>query len=139
MVNCMRHVLMSCFLVLAYASAHADEFVCPPSITVTEQPASAVGSEWSVRNSGATHPLSHVSFYDGDPKQNASIVPQREFRSGADDVAVWLFGTSDVPMWLACHYRATSLFLTRQLPLYRECTVRYAPDSCDLVRSIRCK
>jgi hypothetical protein len=136
----MRHVLMSCFLVLAYASAHADELACPPSITVTEQLTSAVGSEWSVRNSGTMHHRESVEFYDGDPNQNASIVPQREFRSGADYVAVWSFGTSDVPIWFACRYLGTSLFLTRQLPrCYRECTDRYAPNNGDLVRSIRCK
>ena len=117
MVNSMRHVfLMSCFLVLAHGSAHADELLCPPSIMVSERPKSSVGSEWSVRTTDDARPLGGVEFYDGDPKENVSIIPQRQFRSGRDDVAVWSFGTSDVPVWLGCRYSATALLLTRQLP-----------------------
>ncbi|MDE2368026.1 MAG: hypothetical protein KGN16_03565 [Burkholderiales bacterium] len=80
-----------------------------------------------------------MTFFDGDPQENRSIAPTRDTpTAGNRRLAVWHFGSSDVPVWLGCRYLNTGVMLTRRLPAsYRECRVSYAAGG--VIKGIDCK
>jgi len=119
--------------------AFAEEVACPPSISVKESLEQPAPDKWSVRIDTSARYLAGVSFFDGDPKEAKSIAPVRDFPlSGKDRVALWNFGPSGEPVWLACRYLDTGISLSRQLSSsYKECRVTYGAGG--IVKAIACK
>lgn len=72
-------------------------------------------------------------FFDGDPVNNASLVPSREVRSGDDEIAIWPLTPlipTDQAVWLVCGYEGTNVLLARPLPLsIHECRTYDTPRS----------
>lgn len=129
---------IGCCAAVRFGSASADEIVCPPPISVQEILKSPVPEKWSAQITDYPHNLAGVTFFDDHPSRQASVVPTRELRSGEDDVAVWLFGSSGVPMWIGCRYHGSEVLLIRKLPVsYKECRVHFGAGL--MVKKIACK
>lgn len=126
------------FLTLAVLScgAQSEELQCPSNIAVKETLEQSPQG-WSIGNNGIPSSLARVTFFDGDPKNQASLAPDRDFKSGKDQVAVWKFGAGQGPIWLACEYLSTSITLMRELPAYRQCRVTYSVGN--IVKRIDCQ
>jgi hypothetical protein len=93
---------------------------CPKAIETTTSLRNKV-SGWQVMDSKAVHYWQGVTFYDGHPKENASLAPEKN----TDAAAVWSF-TGTAPIYAACGYYRTSLELYQALPQgVMRCTVRY--------------
>jgi len=86
-----------------------------------------------------------ITFFDGPPEENASLVNDSTSRIGGKDIATWRFGASRVrPLWVACGYSGTSISLARNLPTnIRSCSVTYNPrqqvGGLPLIEQINCK
>lgn len=124
---------------LAVGPACAAQEACPASISVTESLDQPPSETWSAQYEHAPRYLAGVTFFDGDPQENRSIAPTRDTpTAGNRRLAVWHFGSSDVPVWLGCRYLNTGVMLTRRLPAsYRECRVSYAAGG--VIKGIDCK
>lgn len=139
---------------LAAASAVAEESVvayrCPPRIT-TAQTLAAPVPEWrpsvdySFAAAGKTahtseHPLDSVMFFEGQPEDGASLVPDNENEAtGNVWDARWDFTRSET-IWFACTYRQTTVLLSRQLPAgIRSCFARFDNAAGLTVRKVWCE
>lgn len=141
MVNtCSLKIVSTLLLSLAWANqALAENVVCPSSISVKESLDHPAPDGWATQFDNSARYLAGVTFFDGDPKENQSIAPTRDApSSGTNRTAVWRFGSSGVPVWLACQYLGTGISLSRQLPsFYKECQVVYGPGA--IIKSVSCK
>ncbi|MBU6257760.1 MAG: hypothetical protein KGL18_08520 [Burkholderiales bacterium] len=140
----MNGPLLSAIAALALSSlpasrAHAAEVACPASIKVAETLDPPPPESWSAQYDHAPRYLAGVTFFDGDPKENRSIVPTRDTpTAGKRRLAVWRFGSSAVPVWLGCRYLNTGVLLARRLPdSVRACRVSYAAGG--VVERIDCQ
>jgi hypothetical protein len=88
--------------------------------------------------------LAGVTFYDGPPKDMASLVPDETHVKGKV-LASWdLTPNPGRQYWLACGYSGTRLTLTRPLAKeLRSCTVTYDPkvtvDGLPSIERFACK
>jgi hypothetical protein len=92
---------------------------------VREEVDVAPGFEASASRS--THPFSGATLYDGPPSGLSSLVPDDEKAKGSRLTQTWRFDpTPDRPVFLVCHYAATSAKLTQALPAeVRVCTMSF--------------
>jgi hypothetical protein len=111
------------FPLLAFAFAAAD---CPAKIEVKQTLAEKTPG-WSVGSDNTPHLLSGMTFFDGKPEEMASLVPDSQSASGGKSVAVWAFGATGRPVWVACHYADTGIILQRELPKNtHSCSITYS-------------
>ena len=116
---------------------------CPPSIEVKQQLASQPAG-WSVIPDEAAHQLAGVTFFEGNPRDRASLAPDRQTTMGGKSVALWTFGSNRDPVWIACRYASTDRVLTRELAKsVRTCTITYSTretiDGLPVIEKIDCK
>ncbi len=139
MVSPPRLLILALFAVVPFP-AEGAEYACPAVFAIRQEIRTELPAGWSGRTVDWPAPLSHVLFFDGDPKNQAGLAPGRTVRSGNDEVSVWPLeplNPTDRPTWLACEYAGTQLFLARPLPLsVKECRVYYGPK--DAIRRIVC-
>ncbi|WP_410449882.1 STY0301 family protein [Paraburkholderia sp. UCT2] len=130
-------VIASLGLVLAN-QACATELACLPSISVNESLSQPISQEWTPQMDTSPRFLQGITFFDDDPKKNASIAPTSDTAlSGHERIAWWRFRSSGVPIWLGCRYGGTGIVLTRQLPAsYKECRLVYGPGG--VLKKISC-
>jgi hypothetical protein len=118
-------------LMIAATTASAAELIqCPAKIDVNQRLAAQIPG-WSVVLSASPdempHQLAGVTFFDGNPQDRASLVPDKQSKLKAGTVASWTFGVTDRAIWIACSYAWTSVVLSRQLPrTTRECSITYS-------------
>jgi len=74
--------------------------------------------------------LAGITFYDGPPSEQASLVYDQIKHGKSQDVASWTFSPQkDRPIWLTCSYAGTVVELSRSLPpQIKTCTVTYDPQ-----------
>lgn len=117
---------------------------CPVTIDVHEEVAT-LPAGWSATYDNAPHRLAGITFYDGPPKENASLVYDDLAKSAGKRIARCHFApTAGRPTWIACRYSATAVVLTKALPAtVSGCTVTY--DSTQqlaaepVIKNISCK
>ncbi len=99
---------------------------CPATMDIHEQ-ASKPPAGWSLIFDDAPHQLAGITFYDGPPKENASLVYDDITKSAGKQVAQWHFAPSaGRPIWIACRYAGTAVVLAKALPgTVSGCTVIY--------------
>jgi hypothetical protein len=117
-------------LVLTVCATHAQEIVCPDTISVEQKPGPPVEG-WKASVEKGINRFSNVMFYDGPLEQMASLVPDKQWRKGDKEYATWELGPITDPsreIWLSCQYSGTLAVLSRPLPRdVAECTVTYNP------------
>ena len=127
------------------ARAAEREMSCPPSVTV-RQVADRVPDGWtSAIDANARTDVASVTFFDGPPSEDASLVYDSESRAGQKRIATWRFAPDNKrAVWMQCSYAATTVVLSKRLPdKVSECTVTYQSDvsiaGMPQVTAIRCK
>ena len=108
------------------AGLAAEEVHCPPTVSV-RQVATDIPAGWNVSTSAAPVQLAGVTFFDGRPEEEASLVYDRRTPSRTGTLAVWTFQPNS-HIWLACNYAGTSVVLSKPLPPVKRCTVLYKND-----------
>lgn len=116
---------------------------CPPALTV-KQEAVAPPAGWFAGDDGQPHRLAAVTFFDGPPKELASLVYDDSASAAGEWTGIWHFGPNPRGFWIACSYRGTSVTLSRRLPEeVKECRVRYEREKrsgpVGELRSIDCR
>lgn len=128
---------------LATTAVIAEDVRCPERVPTT-QTVSQSTSGWTVQMDAAPNLLAGVTFYDGPPKELASLAPDESHVKGKL-IASWdLTPNPGREYWLACRYSGTRIALARPLPKeLRSCTVTYDPkqtvDGLPLIEKISCK
>jgi hypothetical protein len=98
---------------------------CPPALTL-KQEAVAPPAGWSASDDGQRHRLAGVTFFDGPPKELASLVYDDSASAGGEWTGIWHFGPNPRGFWIACSYSGTSVVLSRPVPKeVKVCRVRY--------------
>jgi hypothetical protein len=117
---------------------------CPPLIAVEER-AAEVPEGWTVHKRKTGHRVLGVTFYDGPPSEDASLVYDETTTNGDDWIATWKFAPSERGYWILCRYEATTIELMRALPpTVSVCRVVYdkrivTDPRHDEVRRIECE
>ena len=101
----------------------AAELECPKTVQV-RQVATDPPPGWTTSQSAAPVLLASVTFFDGKPEEEASLVydsmtPGRTYTRG-----IWTF-TPGSHIWMACGYSGTSIVLSRELPPVTQCAVLF--------------
>jgi len=142
MTTCRMCVLVL-VAVLAAGLAAAEDVRCPERISTTQTLSQPVPG-WSNRMDASPNLLAGVTFYDGPPKDMASLVPD-ETHVKDKVLASWdLIPNPGRQYWLACGYADTRVTLARPLPKeLRTCTVTYDPkvtvDGLPSIERLVCK
>lgn len=101
-----------------FAAASPAQIHCPASIDVSEH-ANRVDAGWEATPDEGRrgYSLEQVSFYDGHPREMASLVPDDSTQNGMSRSSRWTFSrNAERPIWVACSYQNTRLMMTRALP-----------------------
>ena len=114
-------------LVWLVTVAVAEEIHCPPTVPV-RQIATEVPTGWTAAVSAAPVRLAAVTFFDGKPEEEASLVYDRMTPGRTGNRATWTFQSTS-HIWLSCSYSGTNVVLSRPLPGVTRCTVTYKRDS----------
>ena len=114
-------------LVCLVPVAVGEEIVCPTTVPV-RQVATEIPDGWSAILAAAPIRLAAVTFFDGRPEEEASLVYDRLVPGRTNTRAHWTFQSSS-HIWLACSYSGTTVVLSRPLPGVTHCTVTYKKES----------
>jgi len=117
----------------------AEDIRCPDRISTTQSLAGAIAG-WTAEDGATPTILASVTFFDGPPKQLASLVPDESHSQSA----TWQLVSNHGQYWLACGYSGTRITLARALPAgTKTCTVTYDPkqtvDGLASIERITCK
>jgi hypothetical protein len=108
----------------AAASAGSGAAACPPAVSVRQEATAPAG--WDVRYDRTGSGLAAVTFFEGPPEANASLVYDEQLPKGRETWAVWRFAAGGSGIWISCAYDGTRALLSRRLPAtVRSCTVKY--------------
>ena len=119
-------IRMWCCVLWLAAGAAAAEIECPRTIQV-RQVATDVPSGFTTAVSATPPQLASVTFFDGKPEEEASLVYDRKTPGRNGIRAYWTFQPSS-QIWLSCSYSGTSVVLSRPLPGVTRCMVVYKKD-----------
>jgi hypothetical protein len=128
---------------LVVASAAADEIRCPDRIATTQSLAQATPG-WTDQVDQTSNILAGVTFFEGPPKEMASLAPDESHVKGKVVASFTLTLGAGSQYWLVCGYAGTRVNLARALPKeLRTCTVTYDPkqtvDGLPSIERISCK
>ena len=133
------HLWMS---ILLAGVAHAQEFSpCPATIRVDAQKLAAPVAGWSVVAARPEpHQLQGITFFDGDPKEEASLAPDRSTKLQQ----TWEFASAQRPQWLTCRYTGTTVVIGRVLPKQiKACTLTFLANETiggsPVIQKLTCK
>lgn len=115
---------------------------CPKAIH-TKQALDGAAAGWTVSVRKTDHVLAGITFFDGPPEQEASLVYDSYSKGKVTDLAVWHFDRS-LHIWISCVYQGTVVALSNALPENTtECKVTYAPgvhvDGYPEIKQVVCK
>ena len=117
---------------------------CPDTIDVNQHLAGSVEG-WTTILDDTPHRLAGITFYDGPPKDRASLVYDQRTKAGGNEIAKWQFiSAGDRRIWLACSYAGTAIVLAKALPAETStCSVTYNPRQLiaglQVIEKIDCK
>ncbi len=122
-------MLIALLVVVALGATAADSLVdCPRTITVEQKPM-APPAGWSAGDDGLPHRLAGVTFFDGPPKELASLVYDDSASAGKEWAGIWHFEPNPRGFWIACSYSGTSVVLSRRRPAeVKVCRVSYEKE-----------
>ena len=126
------------FAVALLGAAAANPAVdCPRTIAVEQKPV-APPAGWSVADDSLPHRLAGVTFFDGPPKELASLVYDDSATAGKEWTGIWHFAPNPRGFWITCAYSGTSVVLSRRLPTtIRVCRVTYEEERAGPVGDIK--
>jgi hypothetical protein len=105
----------------------ADLIQCPEKVEVRQE-ISAPVQGWIPAVDPAPSRLAGITFFDGEPKEQASLAPDRESKVNGKSVATWNFNSNSRPTWVACRYAGTTVTLTKELPKgVKSCSITFTP------------
>jgi hypothetical protein len=115
-----------CAVLFCTACAAAESASCPDMIGVHEQLTTSVEG-WKTMLDETPHRLANITFYDGPPKEKASLVNDQTTKAAGKETAKWHFiPRGDRSIWVACSYASTAVVLTKMLPpKTNTCSVTY--------------
>jgi hypothetical protein len=117
--------LIAAMALLAAGPAFTADSVCPDTVSV-KQTGAAPTAEWSTSNSAAPIQLEMVTFYNGPPKDEASLVYDTWTNVKDTSTAAWKFPKDARGYWIKCSYSGTTLELSKALPpTVSSCRVTY--------------
>ncbi len=122
-------ILLVVWAALCSTGGAASEPVgCPNTIEVNQQLAPSVEG-WTTILDDTPHQLATVTFYDGAPKDRASLVYDTTTKAAGKETAIWHFlPQGDRQIWMACSYASTAIVLAKALPAgISMCSVTYDP------------
>ncbi|HZR27446.1 MAG TPA: STY0301 family protein [Terriglobales bacterium] len=114
-------------ILISPTTAQGQESYCPKSITVKET-VEKVPEGWTAgQDKTPKNLLAGITFYDGPPEQEASLVYDSWTKRNGLAYGVWHFDPNS-SIWISCRYSATSVVLSKQLPAKTsKCDVTYDP------------
>ncbi len=129
-------------VLLLAVPALAQDRLCPSQIA-TKQTIEKVPQGWTAKQSTTSHSLAGLTFFDGPPEQEASLVYDEYRNLAKEDHAVWSFDPS-LHIWLSCIYSGTTVVLSKPLPSKTtECRVTYSRqeyvDGYREIKAVTCK
>jgi len=138
----LRLSLISLSLGLMSLAAQAAPLVlsCPATLTVADSAQAPAG--WEAVPSAQPHAFHNVSLFSGHPREMASLVPDKQNRSGQQLVSTWSLPGGSQPYWLACGYAQTTLQLAQRLPAgLSRCTATHTGPAASLQAKpeVRCE
>jgi hypothetical protein len=127
---------------VALGGCLAQEQYCPKSIS-SKQTLEDVPNGWKPATKKSEQALAAITFFDGPPEQEASLVYDSYVKGKASDLAVWKFDRSQ-HLWMECSYQATAIMLSKALPEgTTECQVTYSRevqvDGYPEIKQVICK
>ena len=123
-----QHLIGAVALVAAIPVFAADS-ICPDTVSVT-QTGTAPAPEWTVSYSATPVQVEMVTFFNGPPKEEASLVYDTWANAKDTSVATWRFPKDSRGYWIKCSYRRTSMELSKALPpTISSCRVTYDRQS----------
>jgi hypothetical protein len=131
-------------LALVAEGVPADAGLCPGALT-TKQEAMSVPGGFTATVDLKPSPFMGLTFFDGDPKGEASLAPDEEKHVGDTIVSTWAFPPGNSRgNYLQCAYFGTSVALQRKLdPMISKCVVTYDTHEeiggLPFIRRIECK
>jgi len=128
---------------LVVTLAAADEIRCPDRISTT-QSLSQAAPGWTNQVDQTPNILAGVTFFEGPPKEMASLAPDESHVKGRVLASFALTPGAGSEYWLVCRYAGTRVNVARALPKeLRMCTVTYDPkqtvDGLPSIERISCK
>jgi hypothetical protein len=119
-------LLFALLLLAASIPLAAETSSCPDSVTV-KQSLDKPPDGWSPSQDNSPNTLAAITFFNGPPDQQSSLVYDKWTRRNGLAYADWNFPKSTA-IWLTCRYSATTVALSKQLPSdTTQCTVTYDP------------
>lgn len=120
-----RAALVSVVLMSTGYCSAAEPFQCPATLD------------------GATHRLAMITFYDGPPEEEASLVYDTLKKSAGKEIATWQIRPGR-KTWVVCTYEGTKAVWKRALPsAIKTCSVAYDPQNkvagLPSIESITCR
>jgi hypothetical protein len=128
----------------AHAASDSGAVGCPDRIDVRQELTGSVEG-WTAILDDTPHRLAGITFYDGPPKDNASLVYDQRTKAAEKEIAKWQFlPARDRQIWLACSYAGTAIVLAKALPAKTStCSVTYNPRQLiagfQVIEKIDCK
>lgn len=133
------------FSFLLSSNVFASELYCPKSISV-RQNIDNPPTGWKVSYENTKYDLSRITFFDGPPEENASLVYDKTAESGEELHAEWHFNDINPQrgIWITCNYESTNVVLSKLLPpSVKECKVTYYKDiftsGSNVIKETKCK
>lgn len=129
-------------MLLILGPCWAQDQYCPKTIH-TKQSIESVPQGWKAANGKGEHSLAAITFFDGPPEQEASLVYDSYAKGTKTDLATWRFDPSQ-HLWVYCIYQGTDITLAKPLAdKTTECRVRYSRtihlDGYEQIEQITCK
>lgn len=126
-------------------AAASGDLRCPETID-TEQRLASPAAGWTAAQRRGTGRLVGVTFFDGAPADEASLVYDDTATKGDEWIAIWHFAPNTTRgYWITCGYSGTTIELARALPAsITVCRVVYdkrilTDPSRDEVKRIACE
>ena len=129
---------------LTTSSASGADSLCPDTVSV-KQTGAPPAPEWSLSYSGVPSELEMVTFYNGPPKEEASLLYDDFVRGKDSSTATWKFPKDPRGYWVKCSYHGTTLELSKALPpSLSSCRVNYdrqaaSPSGLPAIKRIACQ
>ncbi|WP_058499321.1 STY0301 family protein [Legionella gratiana] len=119
-------------LIFCYRSVSATmPLQCPKVIKTTESLQQKI-TDWDTffDDWNMEHRFTRVTFYEGHPKEHASLAPDNE--NTKSQKLTWTFNNQEI--WIACGYTNTTLELIQKLPdRTKKCTIMYNTDFSQVI------
>jgi hypothetical protein len=121
--------LVGAMTLAAALPVFAADSLCPDAVDV-KQTGTAPIAEWSVSYSSTPTRLGMVTFYNGSPKEEASLVYDSWIDAKDASTATWKLPKDVRGYWIKCSYRGTSMELSKALSsTISSCRVTYDRQS----------